>query len=323
MGWWLFQNVECRTMSDELFRRCVARRLSFVAGFAVFVALVAGPMCDVSGEPISPQDREEISRLRAMHKRPAEAVDALIQQADQAAARGLPQGPLVNKIKEGLAKGVEPKQIESVLRDMMGRLETAQALLNEVGGPAGDESVGGRGRATEVLAEALARGVTPTEVREIGRLIWERKQKSVHEMLASGVKSLAILKEGGVPAGDGLVLVDEAFKQGVRSSELMDLAREIKKHGRDIREGKIHLSVIREAVARRARIGEIFREGSERQRGQGETGQESIDRGSRERSGRLREDLGRWGDGRPERSDRPDRSGRFERLDRPERPGGR
>ncbi|MER3423696.1 MAG: hypothetical protein C4293_11155, partial [Nitrospiraceae bacterium] len=74
----------------------------------------------VSAELIWTQDREEIGRLRVLHNRSAEDVDALVKQVEEAGARGLPQEPLLNKIKEGLAKGVEPKQIESVLRDMAG-----------------------------------------------------------------------------------------------------------------------------------------------------------------------------------------------------------
>ncbi|MER3423697.1 MAG: hypothetical protein C4293_11160 [Nitrospiraceae bacterium] len=57
-------------------------------------------------------------------------------------------------------------------------------------------------------------------------------------MLASGAKSLALMEEGGVLAKDGLVLVGEAFKQGFRSAELMDLARAIKNTGATFRKAR-------------------------------------------------------------------------------------
>ena len=38
--------------------------------------------------------------------------------ADEAAAKGLPTAPLTNKIREGLAKGVDPRRIEQVVRQM-------------------------------------------------------------------------------------------------------------------------------------------------------------------------------------------------------------
>ena len=50
-------------------------------------------------------DREALVRLRVDRGGKADEVDALIRIADEAAAKGLPVGPVTNKIREGLAKG--------------------------------------------------------------------------------------------------------------------------------------------------------------------------------------------------------------------------
>ncbi len=277
----------------------------------------AGPAL---GQSVSPQDLEDIARLSAAQGRSADEVKPLVELANKAGERGLPPGPLVNKIKEGLAKGVEPARIEPVLREMAGRLETAQETLKDLSGRGLVDTGSGRQRALEVLAEALARGASPDEVREIGRLAQEGKPRLTPEALASGAKSLAVMKEGGVLAREGLSLVTEALRQGFRPSELADLSRELKRRGR---EGGLPLQAVQDAVKRGDRPDQIFRDRGDR-RGPGGGGGDRPDRSGR--GERLREERGSRGDGRPERSEhverpeRIDRSGPSERPERPERP---
>jgi hypothetical protein len=270
-------------------------------------------------QSVLPQDLDDIARLSAAQGRSAEEVKPLVELATKAGERGLPPGPLVNKIKEGLAKGVEPARIEPVLREMAGRLATAQETLKELSGRGlVDAGSGGRQRAVEVLAEALARGASPDEVRQIGRLAQEGKPRLTLEALASGAKSLAVMKEGGVPAREGLSLVADALRQGFRPSELADLSRELKRRGR---EGRLPLQAVQDAVKRGDRPDQIFRED---RRGPGGGSGDRLDRS--ERGERLREDRSSRGDGRPdrlehlERPERIDRSGPSERPERPERP---
>jgi hypothetical protein len=270
-------------------------------------------------QSVLPQDLDDIARLSAAQGRSAEEVKPLVDLATKAGERGLPPGPLVNKIKEGLAKGVEPARIEPVLREMAGRLATAQETLKELSGRGlVDAGSSGRQRAVEVLAEALGRGVSPDEVRQIGRLAQEGKPRLTPDALASGAKSLAVMKEGGVPAREGLSLVADALRQGFRPSELADLSRELKRRGR---EGRLPLQAVQDAVKRGDRPDQIFRED---RRGPGGGSGDRLDRS--ERGERLREDRSSRGDGRPdrlehlERPERIDRSGPSERPERPERP---
>ncbi len=285
----------------------------------VALSLVASGLDVAAAQALSARDLEDIARLRTAQNRSVEEVNALIDIVDTAGKRGLPLEPLVNKIKEGLAKGVEPARIEPVLREMAGRLETAQETLKELSGRGlVDAGSSGRQRAVEVLAEALARGASPDEVRQIGRLAQEGKPRLTPDALASGAKSLAVMKEGGVPAREGLSLVADALRQGFRPSELADLSRELKRRGR---EGRLPLQAVHDAIKRGDRPDQIFRED---RRGPGGGSGDRLDRS--ERGERLREDRSSRGDGRPdrlehlERPERIDRSGPSERPERPERP---
>lgn len=189
----------------------------------------------------------------------------------KAGEKGLPTEPLANKVKEGLAKGVEPKRIEPVVRQLVTHFESAQEILQESTAKGMvDASQGNRQRALEGLAEALSRGATADEVRELAKTSQGGGGKLSQESLASGAKSLAILKEARIPTKDGTALVAEGIRQGYRSAELADLARELKRRGSDIQQGRVNLQNIKDQVSKGQRADRIFRESDQGGSGSGE-----------------------------------------------------
>jgi hypothetical protein len=282
-------------------------------GLTLAVTLVAA---QVWAEPLSVQEREAIARLGSAQGRAAGEINPLLDQVSKAGERGLPTDSLLNKVKEGLAKGVEPTRIDPVLRQMTSRLESAHEVLDEA--KARGMAEGNRQRALETMAEAFARGATKDEVRELSRLSQDGRHKATQEELAAGAKGLAVMKEGRIPSKEGTALVGEGIRQGYRSSELLDLGREVKRHASDFEEGRASLQQLREHVSRGERGDRLFREdrgvsggGDHRDRG---------DRGGREDSGRDRSDRqDQSGVDRADRIDRPEKTDRAERPDRIER----
>ena len=117
------------------------------------------------------------------------------------------------------------------------------------------------------------------------------------DMLGGGAKSLAVIKEAMIPSKDGAAVVAEGMRQGFRPSELADLAREIKRHGQDFREGRITTESIRDQISRGERGDRLFRD----QDHSGSGGGDRMDRGrDSDRGGR---------DDRGDRGDRSDRGG--------------
>ena len=253
------------------------------------------PAVPAVAESLSTQDREAINRLSMVRGHSAEEVNQLIEQVSRAGERGLPTEPLANKVKEGLAKGVEPRRIDPVLKQMVGNFESAREVLQDsVTKGMVDQDQGNRQRAMESLAEAFSRGATVDEVRDLARSGHQQGQRMSPDMLGSGAKSLAVIKEAMIPSKDGAAVVAEGMRQGFRSSELADLAREIKRHGQDFREGRVTTESIRDQISRGERSDRLFRD-------QGHSGSGGGDR--MERSGGS--DRG----GRDDRSDRSDRGG--------------
>ena len=279
------------------------RKQADIALLGALSLIVVMTATDGWAEPLSAQDRDAITRLGSAQGRSEEELRPLLEQVTKAAERGLPSEGLVNKVKEGLAKGVEPTRIDPVLRQMSSRLEAAREVLEEAKGRGLAE--GNRQRAIETMAEAFARGTTKDEVRELSRLSQDGPHKVTQEDLAAGAKGLAVMKEGHIPSKEGTALVGEGIRQGYRASELLDLGREVKRHGSDFEQGRASLQQLREQVSRGERGDKLFREDR--------SGSGSGDRGDRG-------DRGSRNDAERDRSDRQDRSGREDRQDRIDRP---
>ncbi|MBI4000745.1 MAG: hypothetical protein HY348_03065, partial [Nitrospira defluvii] len=224
----------------------------------VLAAVCLSAVDPVLAESISVQDRDEIARLRSARGFATEEVSSLLEQVNKAGERGIPTEPLANKVKEGLAKGVDPKRIDPVLRQMVTHFESAQEVLREAGTRGVVE--GNRRAAVETLAEAFSRGATAEEVRELTRLSQDGKQKVTQESLAAGAKSLAVMKEGKIASKEGAALVGEGMRQGYKPSELLDLSREVKRRGGEFREGRVNMQSLREQVRRGERGDRLFRD---------------------------------------------------------------
>ncbi|MDH5668637.1 MAG: hypothetical protein OEY86_11550 [Nitrospira sp.] len=294
------------------------------------VALLCGAT-HAMAEPLSNQDREAISRLGSTQGHSPDELNPLLEQVSQAGERGIPTAPLVNKVKEGLAKGIAPKRIDPVIRQMTSRLESAREVLEEAHVRGVTE--GNRQRAMNTMAEAFTRGATKDEVRDLIRHSQEGKHKTTQDVLAAGAKGVAVMKEGAISSTEGTALVGEGIRQGYRASELLDLSREVKRRGSDFQEGRESLRQLREQVRRGERSDRLFRE-ERRGSGGGDRGdrhsrEERMDRGERRDSGHDRPDrFDRSGGSdrdrpnridRPEKLDRPERSERIDRQERPER----
>ena len=295
--------------TDDLRRRdtrLTALRPAVVSVMLVMSGLAAPNLSAAQSVPAS--EREALVRLRTDRGGHAEEVDALIRLADEAAAKGLPAAPLTNKIREGLAKGADPKRIELVIRQMGTHLETADRLIREMGPASGGA---GREASVTLLAESLGSGVTSDQVRDLRRLAQPAsstgKPSITAEAVASAAKGLSLIEEARLPVPEGTAVMAEAVKQGFRSNEILGLAREVKRREGDYRAGRASLRALRDAIARGDRPDQLFRD----------TRTETADRPAATRPEAPVERPA----ARPETPQRPEQPVRPERPASPERPG--
>jgi hypothetical protein len=177
----------------------------------------------------------------------------LLRQADAAAAKGLPAAPLRNKVREGFAKGRDPKQIEAALNQLASNLEAADRIVREVEPGA---AVAARESAVTLLADALFSGLTTDEIRELQR----QAQTTSSQDLAGAAKGLSSIKEARLPVNEGTAVMSEAVRQKFRAYEMQDLGREIKRREADYRAGRASLRSLRDTIARGTRPETILRD---------------------------------------------------------------
>lgn len=228
------------------------------ARIAAIVALVAFALAgtpDVAGaQAVSAAERDTLVQLRLDRGGRAEDIDPLIRLANDAGAKGLPVRPLLSKIREGISKRHEPSEIEAVVRQMAAHLETANGLIRDQ--PASNAE---REAAVTLLADALGSGVTSDEVGALQRQSQvSGKPSASADGLAGAAKGLSLIKESRLPVAEGTAVMAEALRQGYRSTNMVDLGREIKRRERDYREGRASLLALRDAIARGTRPERLF-----------------------------------------------------------------
>ena len=200
-------------------------------------------------------ERDAILRLAAERGIAAGDAGTLLRPVEEADAKGLPVAPLANKVREGLAKGIDPKRIDTVVRQLAGHLGTADALIRELNlapSPVAEEPV-------TLLADALAGGVSTDEVRELRRQAQPAAAAPLpSDSLAGAAKGLSLIKSASLPTADGTAVMVEAVRHGYRSQEMLEVGRQVKRRERDYRDGHASLRALRDAIARGERPEQIF-----------------------------------------------------------------
>jgi hypothetical protein len=146
---------------------------------------------------------------------PAPVVKAVQTIAQDAAARGLPVEPLIQKTLEGSAKGVPAERVVAAVRLLAARLDEARTALHEAGiATPGPEALEGG-------AYALSAGLSADQVRDLGRVSRPLYDPALTLHIAATLTAL------GVPASQGVQLLRHMIQAGRTSNELLDLPGEV------------------------------------------------------------------------------------------------
>lgn len=185
------------------------------------VALVPGaPAPSTAAEPVAPPATQtQASAVRPAVPTPApgavadarlaevrDRVDAATQSAAEA---GLPAEWLLDKVAEGLAKGVPPGQIISAVEHLGERMRAAARIQHELP-PARDRA---QARATlRALVDALSVDAPPGAVARLARGV----ARSDPDAVAAGIDAVADLGERGFRGEAAVHAVEVAFERGGR-----------------------------------------------------------------------------------------------------------
>jgi hypothetical protein len=168
-------------------------------------ARAAQAQADSLPSRLAPAVRGEIARL-----------------ADSTRIAGLPAEVLSSKAREGVLRGVDDARILAAVRAVAQRLTDARAALGPTASR--DEIVGG--------ADALAAGVAPDALRQLGRDLPAGHSRP----LATALVVLADLVTRGVPAPVATETIRSLAVRGVDGPGLMNFRQSVEL---DIRAGRL------------------------------------------------------------------------------------
>ncbi len=172
-------------------------------GLALAVVVAAAPL---AAQAVAP---------RLDGRVPADVARAVAEIARDAAARGLPVEPLIQKAIEGGAKGVPAERVITAVRVLAARLEEARGALRDAGiAPLSPEALEGG-------ADALNAGLNARQVRDLGRISRPPYDPALTLRVAATLSAL------GVPAPQGMRLLQHVIQAGRRPNDLLDLPNEV------------------------------------------------------------------------------------------------
>jgi len=144
-----------------------------------------------------------------------EVQQAVQRIAADAAARGLPVAPLVQKAIEGGAKGVPGERVIAAVRVLAARLGEASEAVHDAGiaAPSGDVVQGG--------ADALNSGLSGRQVTDLVRASRPPYDAALTLQVAATLAAL------GVPATQASQLVEDMISSGQSPSDLLGLPGQV------------------------------------------------------------------------------------------------
>jgi len=197
-------------------------------------ALVREKALEAMRAGVSEGDVAELIRRGLDRGVRAEELVRLFEVVTEARRHNLPMRPVLDKVKEGLAKRVPPERIVSAASRISRELATAHELIQRAERQGVRvEKARTREKAVEAVADALARGVSPSDVERLSRHVaGASRGAEAMALLDEGVEVTADLVSMGLSPQDAVETVAAAISQGLNRHDVKrlrkGLARELK-----------------------------------------------------------------------------------------------
>jgi hypothetical protein len=174
---------------------------------------------------------------------PAEDVEIIVSRAVQRGAdagtinrflsislstkkEGLPLGSILDRVEQGLSKGVPPERIAAAVQQLAQKLGAARPVVDDLirsGVKPGQRN--GREAAIEATARALEKSVPAEDLKGIGAAVHDRKGSLT--LYTSAANTAAYFAGSGMSAKTSSQLVRNAVEKGYAERDLDGMVRQI------------------------------------------------------------------------------------------------
>ncbi len=153
-------------------------------------------------------------------------IAGFLDTAVEVKAANLPVRPVLDRIEQGLSKGVPPERIFTATKRLAEKLADADGIVSSLvrsGLKAGKSAE--KEAAVQTVARALERSVPEEVISQTG--VKARKQNYSLSLFERAVDTVTTLAENGVPVNPAARLVQNAVDSGYSEKELLALERDI------------------------------------------------------------------------------------------------
>ncbi len=160
----------------------------------------------------------------------------LLDVVAQAKRQDLPVGPVLDKVKEGLAKRIPPARIAGVASRLSGELATSRDLVRRAEREGVRvEAAGERERATEAVADALGKGVSVNEMEDLSRQVARSREAATMSRLEVGAQVTSDLVSMGLSPREASETVGAALSRGLSRRDIERLRERL---GQELKRGE-------------------------------------------------------------------------------------
>ncbi len=156
----------------------------------------------------------------------AGAINRFLDISVSAKRSGLPAGPVLNRIEQGLSKGVPPERIAAASERLAEKLRVAQPIVDTLirGGMAPRRSAE-RKEAIEASARALEQSIPAADIEGMGSAVKSRGGQL--PLFTSAVDTAAYFAGSGVSSKTASRLVQSAVEKGYSTKDMDSLVKQM------------------------------------------------------------------------------------------------
>jgi hypothetical protein len=169
-----------------------------------------------------PADDAAIIAVRSAERGESAAAVWCLDAVARLKQQGLPVRLALDRIEQGLAKGVPGERIKSMVERLSGHMAEARPMAEDLAGR-GVLAAGQKDSATEAIARAYEKSVPAEAVAAAGDLV--RKQKGSADLFNRSVDTMTTFAGSGMPAAEASRLVQRGLERGYSERDLSAMER--------------------------------------------------------------------------------------------------
>lgn len=137
--------------------------------------------------------------------------------------RGLPTRQVLDRIQQGISKGIDPEKLLSSTNRLAERIIFAKVIVDKVI-KSGVKADSGKEEAIQMVATAMDRSIHEGVITQTGNVV--KKYNYPISMFSRAVDVITTLSENGLPERESAGLVHKAINKGYSERDLLMLERE-------------------------------------------------------------------------------------------------